>query len=187
MQYAPGSANHFEDWELDLIRREAEDFFRKRKLRWSDAGDLHSAGCEAWWRQRSGWDASRSSAPSYLKRVVRHAFEDIANAESSQGRRAAHTAVSLDLPLPGGDASLAEFLADPDESVIAVALDVQRVVAGLSERQKAIVRGRLAGYETAALAKNLHVHRDTVYEDLKRIQAAFRDAGLGERELRSDT
>ncbi|MCZ2111759.1 MAG: hypothetical protein LC118_19735 [Dehalococcoidia bacterium] len=185
MQYAPGSGDQFEEWEIELIGREASGFSRRRRLRWSEADDLKNAGREAWWRERHRWDPVQSAAPTYLRLVVRRTFEDIAKAEGSQGRAAARTAVSIDVPILEGDESLIEFLADPDVPPIDIALDLQRVVGGLSERQKAIVRGRLAGYETGAMATHLGVHRDTVNEDLKRIRVVFRDAGLGESELRS--
>jgi len=86
---APGSQDDFEEWELRLIRREAEAFAGARRLRWSDVDDLENVAQLTWWHQRSNYNPERgASKRTYLKRVVRNAMSDLAKAELTQGRSA---------------------------------------------------------------------------------------------------
>jgi RNA polymerase sigma factor (sigma-70 family) len=181
VQHAPGSGDHFEDWEIELIRREAEDFWRNGYLRWSDADDLETAGQTAWWHQRARWDSAQSGASHYLRRVVRNAFKDVAKAEGAGSRQGAREAASLDEPTEDSDAPLGDFLSGPDEIAAAEFwLDVRPIWDRLTPRQRTVVLARRAGYQTKALAGSLGLSRDTLYEDLQRIQSAFRAAGFEE-------
>ena len=170
-----------EAWEFELIRREAEVFASRVQLNWMDGKDLAQEGWIAWLRQRPRYDqAQGASKETYLKRVVRHRFLDIEKAERAQARRASYQAVSLNATAEDM-VPLEELLADhgiPTESSLARRLDLETALSMLNGRQRVLLEGLSNGYRIQDIARRLGVHRDTLYEDRKRIQQIFRANGL---------
>jgi RNA polymerase sigma factor (sigma-70 family) len=143
--------------------------------------DLFCAGQIAWWLQRPNYDAKRgASRETYLKRVVRHAFADVFKAERALARQADFQSESFFAPLtPESELTPEDISPTPDEFAhLAFEMDVRELMERLTPRQRYVVQGRQDGDSMAALARQLGVHRDTLYQDLQQIQRVFRAAGL---------
>jgi RNA polymerase sigma-70 factor (ECF subfamily) len=127
-----------------------------------------------------------------MRRVLRAKLLDIERRERAAKRGGYSQPLSLDAPaVPGGTqdtTSLGALLPDddpertPDQLVDRLALRslIERAVSRLSPRQRRIVQERGSGTTMAELSRLLAVPRPTLYDELERIKAVFRDEGLEE-------
>ena len=168
-----------EEPERAAIRQEVKDFLSGHPLRFHDADDLEQECLLAWWSQRPLFDPSRASMPTFLKLVVRKRLQDLLKQEYAKGREGARSALSLNRPLSAdSDVELGDSLPGADGRAEDLRLGVASAVGRMTQRQQAIVRGARDGYTATAIAKAIGISRDTLYEDFKRIRAAFREEGL---------
>lgn len=188
MRYAPqnptGAHGDFEPWELDLIRSVVLDFLSTRSQSPDfEFDDLVQECTVHWWRRRSEYDESRGASKStFLRSVVRARLLDIERAWKAAKRGRGRRPLSLDASISDDDERqmLRETLRAPGdfESPVGTATDLQRLTARLSERQRKVIAGAAAGLTRTELSQRLRVSRDTLHEELRRIQQVFREEGL---------
>ena len=138
-----------------------------------------------WWLQRSRYDEARgANRRTFMNRVCEHRLWDLWRGAHASQRWSPRGTLSLDAPATEGGDPLAELLEDsahgPDvlaEYSELLAL-IARLRSRLTPRQQEVLDGLHVSRTVAEIARELGVHRDTVYEDRRRIQNACRDAGL---------
>lgn len=150
-----------------------------------DADDLYQEGRIAWLGAKHTFRVDGgASLPTYIGRVVENRLGDLWRATHASRRSSPRGTLSLNAPIGEDGDPLAELLKDsaPGPDVLAedselLAL-IARVRSRLTPRQREVLDGLSASHTVVAIAGELGVHRDTVYEDRRRIQDACRDAGL---------
>ena len=185
MHHASGSTGGLEAWESDLIHHEVRSFINGHTFRWSDADDLFQDCAEAWLKVGLRYDDTRgASRKTFMKEVVRNKLRDQWRAERTESRSALREAFSLDAPMvdEDGETTAGDRVKCSEEDIADRAVtnaDIIRLAAGLSPREREVLKGFLNGIAVPTLATRLGVHRDTIYADRVRIQKAF--AGWAER------
>lgn len=179
------AGDEFEQWELDLIERQVAGFFAThRPAHDLEFDDLFQECILHWWSQRDLYDERRgASRQTFLRRVVRRKLQDLARRWAAQKRVSGQRTLSLDAPPshrhPHG-AAIGDMLPDHRDvsADVSVAVHLNRLTAKLSDRQRRIIEGVRAGMTKTALSERLEISRDTLHEELRRIQQVFRDGGL---------
>lgn len=187
MHDAPRPTDDLDSRDAELIRQEVATFLRHRSLRWSDKNDLFQECAIRWIAAREKFTAARgASRLTYLRRVVHNVLMDILKWELAEARRAHRKAASLDQVVDEDedDGTLLDLIAGPTadpEATAELGVSLKRAWARLSPRQRRVVNGLAAGYRKPELAREIGVHRDTLYAELRRIRRVFRDEGLDPR------
>jgi len=187
------SNDDFALWELATAKFEVASFVRLHgRFRRHDTDDLVQECLTHWWQQRDRYDERRgANRKTFLKRVVRNRLKDLKREERAEKRGAGKPDRSLDEALPSDDgegSTLADFLRDqsPDIDPEARALQselrtgIHRATPQLTPQQQALVDGLSSGQTISELARSMDIRRSTLYDELKRIKAAFESAGLRE-------
>ncbi len=138
-----------------------------------------------WWLQRYRYDEARgANRRTFMNRVCENRLRDLWREMHAARRWSARGTLSLDAPAGDDGDPLIDLLEDdaPRPDVLAedselLAL-IARVRSRLTPRQREILDGFTASHTVAAIARELGVHRDTVYEERRRIQNTCRDVGL---------
>ena len=105
-------------------------------------------------------------------------FERELQAEKRGGTQVAQ---SLDAPLAEGEDAMTLHDTVPDRRQPEVLIEaLKRAGANLTDRQQGVVQALNQGDSKVDAARRLGIHRDTLYQELKRIQQVFRDEGLEE-------
>ena len=184
-QSRPGG--DFEPWELALIRRLVEDFITERRTpNYIGFDDLYQECLTRWWSQRERYDEARgASRKTFLRKVIQGKLRDLARGWTAEKRGSGHLPLSLDAPASACDhqgRTIGEMLPSQErlEADLASLLDLRQITSQLSERQRDIIAGVTAGMNKSDLSRHLRISRDTLYEELRRIQRVFRDEGLAE-------
>jgi len=123
-----------------------------------------------------------------MRRVLERFLLDLERKSKAQKRGSGRQLLSLDFTAPeeGKELPLADLIADPDPAVQPEErlLDrersrhIRRALLRLSQRQQLLAAGLAEGKSMSEMSQLLGVHRDTLYADLRRIKAIFRDDGL---------
>ena len=150
-----------------------------------DADDLYPEGRIVWLRAKHTYRPDRgASLSTYIGRVVEHRLSDLAR-EGRAGRRSSpRGTLSLDAPVGEDGDPLADLLHDdaPSPDVEAerseIAERLARVRSRLPRRQRDVLDALGDDRPRAGIARDLGISRDTLYEDIHRIQDACRDTGL---------
>jgi RNA polymerase sigma factor (sigma-70 family) len=185
----------FEPWELATAEHVVAGFLATHPApRDIEAEDLLQECLLHWWQQRRLYDPQRgASLPTFMRRVLQAKLIDIARGESAEKRQAFAGAVSLDEPLNrdddeggGADLTLNDILPDKsadwqtedaaDQALLKECID--RVVDLLSPRQQQLLEMLRADAAIARISSTLGIPRATLYDELARIKAIFRDEGL---------
>ena len=182
-----GPGGDFEPWELDLVHRLVEDFITERRPPGDvEFDDLFQECLTHWWSQRDRYDEARgASRGTFLRRVVQGKLRDLARGWTAEKRGSGHLPLSLDAPASAHDhqgRTIGEMLPSQErlEADLASLLDLRQITSRLSERQRDIIAGVTAGMNKAGLSRQLGISRDTLHEELRRIQQVFRDEGLAD-------
>ncbi len=183
----PGPGGDFEPWELDLVRRLVQDFITERRPPGDvEFDDLIQECLTHWWSQRDRYDEARgASRKTFLRKVVCGKLRDLARGWTTEKRGSGHLPLSLDAPASARDhqgRTIGEMLPSQErlEADLASLLDLRQITSRLSERQRDIIAGVTAGMNKTDLSRQLGISRDTLHEELRRIQQVFRDEGLAD-------
>ena len=175
-----------EDWEERRIQQVVDAFVHQHPpIPTYDTEDLYQEGRLAWHRARETYRPDRgASLSTYFGSVVENRLRDLAR-EARAGRRwSPRGALSLDASIGDDGDPLADFLQDdaPDPAVEAERGEllerIARVRRHLPRRQRDVLDALAEDRPRAGIARDLGISRDTLYEDIRRIQDACRDAGL---------
>jgi len=181
----------FEDWEVGVAKK-VIDGQRKswRCLDLQDFDDLLQECLAHWYSVRDGYNPSAgASKQTYMSRVVRHKIGHILEKLTSDKRKMATEAVSLDQPISdeedaptlldtlSGDERLSTNLRIHTE----LKIDITRTVRGLTPKQQELCRLLSEeGLTVQEASQILNTHRSTVYDEIKRIKAVFEQENLHE-------
>jgi RNA polymerase sigma-70 factor, ECF subfamily len=172
------------NWELQLAEEVVDRFLYSRPGMRQEREDLIQDCLEHWLRQRSRFDPSRGASPkTFMRRVLEHRLADVAARQRAAKRGSDERPLSLDRPIrEGSPTALGEVLpaSGQGEDDLLRAIAVGMAEGRLSPRQRAIARALADGMPKSELARHLHLARSTVYEELARIKAIYRDEGLDE-------
>ncbi len=184
-QNRPDAPSGFEPWELDLIRRLVEDFItEQRPPNDIDFDELYQEGLTLCLSQRDRYEVARgASRGTFLRIVVQGRLRDLARGWTAEKRGSGRLPLSLDAPASAHDhqgRTIGEMLPSQErlEADLAGLLDLRQITSRLSERQRDIIAGVTAGMNKTDLSRQLGISRDTLHEELRRIQQVFRDEGL---------
>jgi RNA polymerase sigma factor (sigma-70 family) len=135
-----------------------------------DREDWEQEAMAAVWRALPRYDHSRASMRTYVEQVIATRFASLRRTRRCQPRFVPfeeHLSVGLD------EIPMVEFRTD-----------FYRVSASLAERDRRLAVCLMDHSPTEA-SRALGVSRSTIYEGIRRIRIAFRDAGFGPRGDRS--
>ncbi len=184
-QQWPRTLDGLDHWESNLIQRLVGDFTASHKLPgWLEKTDLIQQ-CEMhWWMHRRRWSPSGGASPStYLRRVVRAKLQDIADGFRASKRGGGRSELRLNDPTAAyDDLTLGELIPDSANTAAQVEWQIakQNAFRRLTERQRHVMQGLDEGESIAEISRRLHVSRDTLYEERRRIRKVFRDEGLAD-------
>lgn len=191
MKWVPYShplSGDLEEWEEQRVRQVVDIFLRRHSgIPGYDEDDLYQEGHIAWLRARKTYRAERgASIRTYIARVVENRLTDLAREARAASRRPAAGVDSLDAALGPDGGSRADYLPDDaaspsDEAERAeLAERIARVRGRLPARQKDVFDALAEDHQKVRIARDLGISRDTLYDEIRRIQDACRDAGLEE-------
>jgi DNA-directed RNA polymerase specialized sigma24 family protein len=179
----------FSEWELVIARSAVRAHLcRCPCLRRYDFEFLLS-GCLAHWYARHGtYRRGRgASRRTYMSRVLSHHLADLARRELAEKRRADLLAVSLDAPLDPDDPGLTLLdtldsagLPGAHSSDPGLLLDLLCALERLTPLQRELCLLLAGSVPKSDIASFLGRSRDTVYEEIRRIRAIFRNDALQE-------
>jgi DNA-directed RNA polymerase specialized sigma24 family protein len=88
--------------------------------------------------------------------------------------------LSLDTPRGRHQAGRAGVVPARDGAIDPLALDVARVIAGLSDKQRDLALRLLEAHSVADIARDLGIPRTTVADAKRRLRVSLAEAGLGD-------
>jgi RNA polymerase sigma-70 factor, ECF subfamily len=135
----------------------------KGAVAWNDLEDLRQEGLLACWRAIAHFDRSRASLPTFLDRVVSNQLASVCRSSQTQVFQ------SLDAI----DACTIGF----GLCYIHLARDVARALHRLCKEDRGLAVA-LMEHTPTEISRRTGVARSTIYERIRRIRAAFMDAGL---------
>ncbi len=159
----------------------------------SDRDDLEQDLALDLLRRLPHFDPSRAQLNTFIARVIDHCVSTIIEARTARcrdwraTRRAPKEAVTVSADSEGhrtqavtkdGYLVRTRAASRSEETVADLGLDVRRLVAKLPPRRRRVCEALAAGIPPTEIAREIGVHRATVYEDLAEIRRAFRAAGL---------
>ena len=194
MDYSSAHPDRLESWELDVAAQVVYRFLASRPSFGSPAvspEDVIQDCLLHWLRQRHRYRSNRgASLQTYMRRVLERFLLDLERKSKAQKRGSGRQPLSLDFTAPGEgkELPLADLIADPDPAVQPEerllnrerSRHIRRALLRLSQRQQLLAAGLAEGKSMSEMSQLLGVHRDTLYADLRRIKAIFRDDGLAE-------
>jgi RNA polymerase sigma factor (sigma-70 family) len=182
--HAPTPSDGFEPWELDTANAVVRSHLRVRgQLRDKELEQNLIQECLLqWWLKRDRYDSTRgANRRTFMNKVCENHLRGLARRANTQRRGRGRQPLSLDVPLNEGGDLLADLYPgaspapDREVEVLDLARQVERFRRRLSQRQREVLNGRLEGRSNVDLAREIGVSRDTVHEDIKRIQKVARD------------
>ena len=175
----------FEDWEIAIANKIVRDHQEKWLcLKLEDKEFLISGCLTHWFHQRETYREDREATiKSYMVTLLKNHLMSYLRKELAEKRKMNYLPDSLDRPIdeekPGYTLldRVAEESTPPDPRLL---LDLKASKEKLTPRQKEICD--LLSHRTTktAIAAELSISRDTVYEELKRIKETFRRDKLGD-------
>ena len=178
----------FTDWELSVARSVVHAHFSQWPCLRRYDFEFLLTGCLAhWYARRKTYRKSKgASQRTYMSRVLAHHLADLARRELAAKRRTDILAVSLDTPLYPDDPSvtlldtLSSDLAGAPISDPGLLLDLLRALDRLTPLQRELCLLLAESVPKSNIASLLGRSRDTVYEEIRRIRAIFRNDALQE-------
>lgn len=181
----------FEDWEVGVAKKVIDEMRRSWKcLELQDFDDLLQEGLAHWHSVRDGYSQDAgASRQTYMSRVVRHKLGHIIQKLKRDMRRVSLETVSLDQPLSDEDDAptlLDKISENVDHSSnlhihTELKIDITQTIQNLTPKQQELCRLLSEGDVSIKEASRiLNVHRDTVYQEIKRIKSVFEQEGLRE-------
>jgi len=174
----------FEDWEKavanNIVNQQWEKWPGLRRV----GKDFLLSDClYHWHRRRDTYQEGKgASIKSYMGIVLRRYLASLLRKELAEKRQAQNSAASLDYPLNPKDPGppLRDTLPDSRRHDPRFLLDLETSRARLTPRQREICD--LLAYQTSKtkIAGDLNLHRDTIYQEIRRIREIFRRDGLEE-------
>ena len=180
----------FEDWEIAIAVRLVSRFRAERRvLEREDFEDLLQECLLDWLSKRDKYDPSRhASRQTFMAAVLTNKLKDLAKARTTEARRVAYEAISLDAPIKEDepDRSLLNLLSDtmvgddPREALVFIPLRMRLAKAwsGLSEGERMLCRLRMDGLNMKEAYTAMGISKDEAYEMRKRIQKVFKKERL---------
>ncbi len=181
----------FEVWELAITRKLIREFQNRWwSIAYDPEDDLMQDLLVHWLSVRREFDPRRRrSRDAFMRQVLRNKLFSLVREREAERRSADYHAVSLEQVRQQHPASNAPDLIDEqiashwygasDFCHSEVQIDLAMAVNQLTPSQRKICR--LLGCEGLSVdeaSSRLHVSRDTVYRELKRIRAVFREQGI---------
>jgi RNA polymerase sigma-70 factor (ECF subfamily) len=181
----------FEDWEVGVAKNIVDEHKRNWKcLEREDFDDLLQECLSFWYFSKDSYDPSGgASKQTYMARLLKRNLRNIIEGQLTDKRKVAFESVSLDQPLSDEDdaPSLLDTLSvdqnhTSDLRIHAeLKIDITRTIRTLTPQQQELCRLLSEGDVSIKEASRiLNVHRDTVYEEIKRIKSVFEKESLHE-------
>jgi len=181
----------FENWEVGVAKNVIEEMRKNwRCLDLQDFDDLLQESLAHWYAVRDGYSSEAgASRQTFMSRVVRHKLGHIIQKLKRDMRRVALETVSLDQPLSDEDdaPTLLDKLSENANYSsnfhihAELKIDITRTIQSLTPKQQELCRLLSEGDVSIKEASQiLNVHRDTVYQELKRVKSVFEQEGLRE-------
>ena len=180
----------FQDWEIAVAKTLVNEFQRKwRCLEREGFDDLLQECLAHWYFAKAGYDPGRQGTQeAFMARIIRNKLMDLVRARTSDRRKVAYLALSIDMPL-GTDDDSRTLMDEIDESASRNAplhplgahlkIDISRALQKLSPRQRRLCRLLGEGGMTVKEISNcLKTPRSSVYDEMERIRTIFIKVGL---------
>lgn len=175
----------FEDWEIGIAVRLVSRFRAERKvLEREDFEDLLQECLTHWFSNRDKYDPSRHANPrTFMAKVVTNKLKDLAKARTTDTRKVAYEALSLDAPVREDDPDRtfvdliddATAEVDPEEAIFLIPFRVRLAKAWseLSKGERRLCRLRMDGLNMEEAYEAMGIGKDEAYKMRKRIQEVF--------------
>ena len=168
---AGGIVKDFRDDYPCLRKYDTEYLFTDCLIKWHQVRDTYK-------------EVGRASPRTYMSRVVKNHLTSLVRRELAEKRQTDYLPDSLDRPLDPDDPDMTlldrvsdELYEDPQ---IARKIDLEGSLLKLTPRQRELCRLLEQGQKITAIAEQLGLSRDTIYEEERRIREIFHKAGLRE-------
>jgi len=178
----------FSDWELAVARGEVRDHLSQWPCLRRYDYDFLLSGCLAHWHaRRKTWRKGKGASPrTYMSKILRHYLTSIIRRELAEKRRTDFLAISLDQPLDPDEPgltlldTLAADLPGAPASDPGLLFDLLCALDQLTPLQRELCILLAESVPKSDIAERLGRSRDTIYEEIRRIRAIFRNDDLQE-------
>ena len=182
----------WEEWEVPTAKKLVGSFINKGCFTRGDFMDLMQECIAHYNSVRGAYTATRgASKKTYMWRVVTNKLRDLVDKETANKRspkdpnkgttdKGNHKYMIKSLYEPVGgsdDRQLVDTITDPSTKDIRTntlyKMAMKEVIPQLTDRQREIFQLRINGVKVTEIAHQLDIHRSTVHDDLKSIEAMF--------------
>ncbi len=178
----------FSDWELAVAQGAVRDHLAQWPCLRRYDFEFLLAGCLAHWhaRRRTYRKSKGASRRTYMSCVLAHYLTSLIRRELAEKRRADLLAVSLDAPLDPDEPditlldTLSSDLPGAPVSDPGLLLDLLCALERLTPLQRELCLLLAESVPKSDIASHLGRSRDTIYEEIRRIRAIFRNDDLQE-------
>ncbi len=181
----------FEDWEIGLAKNVIKRFVKQWKcLDIEGFDDLLQECLTHWHFSKESYDPSTgANIRTFMSRVLEHKLQHIIEKLTTHKRKISSNCVSLDIQALDDDSLICsewfskEKSLDSDLSSYGAELkiDISQCTQQLTFRQQELCRLlSKEGLSIKEASEVLRIPRSTLYEDIKRIKAVFRNKNMGE-------
>lgn len=178
----------FRAWELSVARNVVRAHLSQWPCLRRHDFEFLLTGCLAHWhaRRRTYRKSKGASRRTYMSRVLAHHLTDLVRRELAEKRRADLLAISLDAPLDPDDPDLTLLDTIPADlpgapsSDPGLLLDLRHALERLTPLQRELCLLLAESVPKSDIAAHLGRSRDTIYEEIRRIHAIFRNDDLQE-------
>ncbi len=174
-------ADGFEPNEIELARAIVAGFVSARPWLREERDDLTQECLEHWLRQRHRYDAARgASAATFMRRVLNRRLRDIEEKRTAEKRGGGAAPESLDREDRGAVLHDSLSAAEDTEAGALLKVALDRARCRLTPDQSALTGALLEGHSMIEIVRATARARSSLYRDLERIRAIFKDEGLDE-------
>ena len=177
--------NAFEDWEVAVANKVVVNFMRSREwMRTVGQEVLVEEALSHWWEKRGTYRPDGgANKKTYMARVTQNRLIDIERKLLADAQKVKTSTGVLDRSA-SGETSSSEDVADPASERRLKATDIRtdlgKALGRLSPRQREICQGLMEERSPVEMAKRVKMARSTLYEEISRIRAIFKQEGLKE-------
>lgn len=188
---SPSYKGLFEGWEIAIAKKLINDFKKQwRCLELDDFDDLLQECLTQWFLAKDKYNPdAEASKKTFMARVVKNKLFDIVKSHERLSRKEAQNNISLDQPLSDDDdaPTLLDSLSKDEKHATSfqfyteLKIDISRTFKKLTPKQQELCR--LLGEEGLSIkeaSRILQTPRGTIYEEINRIKAIFRNENLQE-------
>jgi len=183
----------FQDWEIAVAKKLIIEFQEEWTCLVREGFDDLLQDCLThWYFTKDDYESRRdASQKTFMGRVIRNKLADLVRQKKADKRKLAHLSISLDEPLGDNDDSpnLIDKIDDGTITVtdassnhfleIQLKIDLSKALQKLTPQQRDLCRLIMEkGLIVTEVSDHLKTHRDTIYEELKRIRTIFMKEGL---------